>query len=62
VVLLDLDPARGHEQKGLRPAVVVSDPEVVAAARFPLLAIVPITGTPGEGALYPALTPGRAVS
>jgi mRNA interferase MazF len=26
--------------------------------RFPLIAVVPVTGTPGEGALYPALAPG----
>jgi mRNA-degrading endonuclease toxin of MazEF toxin-antitoxin module len=39
---------------------VVSDPEVISDQRFPLLCIVPVTGTPGEGALYPALAPGRS--
>jgi mRNA interferase MazF len=58
VILLDLDPTVGHEQRGVRPCVVVSDPEVVADQRFPLLCIVPVTGTPGDGALYPALAPG----
>ena len=31
---------------------------MVADQRFPLLCIVPVTGTPGDGALYPALRPG----
>lgn len=58
VVLVDLDPTQGHEQHGLRPCVAVSDPAVIANARFPLLAVVPLTGTPGEGALYPRVLPG----
>lgn len=58
VVLLDLDPTPGPEQRGLRPCVVVSDPDVVADQRFPLVCVVPITGTAGEGALYPRLSPG----
>ena len=60
VVLLDLDPTVGNEQRGVRPCVVVSDPDVVADQRFPLLCVVPVTGTPGEGALYPELSPGRS--
>jgi mRNA interferase MazF len=60
IVLLDLDPAVGHEQRGVRPCIVVSDPDVVADQRFPLLCVVPVTGTPGEGALYPELSPGRS--
>lgn len=60
VVLLDLNPTIGHEQRGVRPCIVVSDPEVIADQRFPLVAIVPVTGTPGEGALYPMLQPGRS--
>src|SRR5216684_5235406 len=60
VVLLALDPTVGHEQRGVRPCVVVSDPDVIADQRFPLIAIVPVTGTPGEGALYPVLQPGRS--
>ena len=58
VLLLDLDPTRGHEQQGLRPCIAVSDPEVAAEQRFPLLAVVPLTRTPGVGALYPQLGPG----
>lgn len=60
VVLLDLAPATGHEQQGTRPCVVVSDPEVAGDQRFPMLCVIPVTGTPGEGALYPALGPGRS--
>ncbi|GIW09424.1 MAG: hypothetical protein KatS3mg061_0481 [Dehalococcoidia bacterium] len=33
---------------------------MIADQRFPLVAIVPVTGTPGEGALYPMLQPGRS--
>ncbi len=58
VLLLDLDPAFGHEQRGVRPCIVVSDPDVASDLRFPVVAIVPVTGTPGTGALYPALEPG----
>jgi mRNA interferase MazF len=60
VVLVTLDPTVGHEQRGVRPGIVVSDPEVIADQRYPLVAIVPITGTAGEGALYPILQPGRS--
>ena len=60
VVLLNLDPTVGHEQRGARPCVVVSDPEVVADQRFPVLCVVPVTGTQGEGALYPELAPGQS--
>lgn len=58
VVWLDLDPATGHEQRGARPCVLVSDSEVQSEQRFPLVCVVPITGTPGKGPLYPALAPG----
>jgi mRNA interferase MazF len=59
VVLLELDPSRGHEQRGV-PCVAVSDPAVNIDQRFPLIAVVPVTGTPGAGALYPALSPGKS--
>jgi mRNA-degrading endonuclease toxin of MazEF toxin-antitoxin module len=52
--------AVGHEQSGVRPCIAVSDPEVNADQRFPLIAVVPVTGTPGEGALYPELSPGKS--
>ena len=60
VVLVELDPAVGHEQHGMRPCVVVSDPDVINDQRFPLVCVVPVTGTPGEGLLYPPLAPGRS--
>jgi len=60
VVMVDLGPTVGHEQRGLRPCVVVSDPDVLTALRYPLVAIVPVTGRPGEGALYPALEAGAS--
>ena len=60
VALIALDPAVGHEQRGTRPCVIVSDPDVISDQRFPLLAVVPISGTAGEGALYPKLSPGES--
>jgi mRNA interferase MazF len=58
VALVELDPTVGHEQRGVRPCVIVSDPAVNADQRFPLMAVVPLTGTAGVGALYPALVAG----
>lgn len=60
VVLVELDPTVGHEQRGVRPCIAVSDPAVNADQRFSLIAVVPVTGTPGEGALYPELSPGKS--
>ena len=57
VVQIDLDPTLGHERRGTRPCIVVSDPEVTEDQRFPMLCVVPITKTPGEGALYPEIQP-----
>jgi mRNA interferase MazF len=58
VVLVGLDPTLGHEQRGVRPCIIVSDPEVTEDQRFPAACVVPITGTPGQGALYPILDAG----
>ena len=58
LILVALDPVLGHEQRGMRPCVVVSSPAVASNQRYPLLGVIPVTGTPGEGALYPALEPG----
>lgn len=60
VVVVELDPTLGHEQRGVRPCVVVSDPDVISDERFPLVCVVPLTGTPGEGLLYPPLSPGES--
>ena len=58
VVVVELDPTFGHEQHGVRPCVVVSDLEVISDQRYPLVCVVPVTGTGGEGLLYPPLAPG----
>ena len=58
IVLVELDPAAGHEQHVTKPCVVVSDPDVISDQRFPLVCVVPVTGTAGEGLLYPPLAPG----
>ena len=58
LVLVGLDPTVGHEQRGTRPCVVISDPVVAEDQRYPMIAVVPITGRPGEGLLYPGLEPG----
>lgn len=58
MVLAGLDPTIGHEQRGVRPCILVSDPEVTEDQRFPVLCVVPITGTRGHGALYPPLDAG----
>lgn len=58
VVLVELDQTIGHERRGLRPCIVISDPAVNAEQRFPLIAVVPVTGTAGTGALYPVLSAG----
>jgi mRNA interferase MazF len=60
IVLVELDPTVGHEQRGVRPCIAVSDPSVNADQRFPLIAVVPVTGTAGVGALYPALAAGTS--
>ena len=58
VLLVELDPTVGNEQRGVRPCIVVSDPDIIGDQRFPLVCVVPVTGTPGEGLLYPPLAPG----
>jgi mRNA interferase MazF len=60
VVIVELDPTVGHEQRGVRPCIIVSDPDITSDQRFPLVCVVPITGTPGEGLLYPPLSPGKS--
>lgn len=58
VVLVDFDPTVGHEQKSVRPCVVVSDPAVASDQRYPLVGVVPLTGTEGRGAIYPRVPAG----
>ena len=52
-----LDPTVGNEQRGVRPCVVISDLDLVGDQCFPLLCVVPVTGTAGQGLLYPKLLP-----
>ncbi|HZJ08243.1 MAG TPA: type II toxin-antitoxin system PemK/MazF family toxin [Trueperaceae bacterium] len=59
LVLVALDPVVGHEQRGIRPFIVISDADVNLGQRYPLVAIVPVTSTPGAGALYPELRPSQ---
>lgn len=58
VVVVTLDPTVGHEQQGVRPCIVVSAPAVLEEQRFPLVAVVPVTGTRCVGRLYPKVIPG----
>ncbi len=58
VALVTLDPVHGHEQRGTRPCVIVSTQGVSSHQRFPMVCVVPLTATPGEGLLYPRLDPG----
>ena len=44
----------------MRSCVVVSDPDVISDQRFPLVCVVPISGTTGVGSLYPPLAPGKS--
>ena len=60
VVLVAQDPTIGHEQRGARPCIIVTNPRVIQEQRFPMICVVPITKTPGEGALYPALSSGSS--
>ena len=60
LVLVELDPSVGDEQHSVRPCIRVSDPAVNSDHRYPLIAVVPMTGTPGEGALYPELAAGAS--
>ena len=60
VVIVELDATVGHEQRGVRPCIVVSDPQITTDQRFPLICVVPITATAGEGLLYPRLAPGKS--
>jgi mRNA interferase MazF len=57
IISVDLNPTIGHEQRGMRPYVAISDPEVSRDQKYPLICVVPISSTPGQGALYPLLMP-----
>ncbi|GMR14302.1 MAG: hypothetical protein BMS9Abin29_2551 [Gemmatimonadota bacterium] len=40
--------------------MLVSDPEASGDQRYPTVCVIPITGTPGEGALYPRISAGES--
>jgi mRNA-degrading endonuclease toxin of MazEF toxin-antitoxin module len=42
VVIVELDPTIGHEQRGVRRCIVVSDPDVLSDQHFSLVRIVPV--------------------
>ena len=58
VLPVELDPTAGNERLGVRPCIVVSDPDIIGDQRFPLVRVVPVTGTAGQGPLYPPLASG----
>ena len=58
IVMVGLDPVRGHEQAGVRPAIVISDPACLSESRFPLTAVIPVTCTAVKG----DRRPGRSAS
>jgi mRNA interferase MazF len=60
LVLVALEPTLGHEQRGVRPCVVVSDPDVITSQKYPMLCVVPVSSTLGQGALYPRLEAGSS--
>ena len=56
---------RGHEQEGLRPAVVVGLPERAGDPRYPTVLVVPLTTQEGTWSrkapvLYPRIQAGAA--
>lgn len=56
---------RGHEQSGLRPALVLGLPDKLGTPRFPMLIAAPLTTQIGKWAidnpnLYPILPSGTA--
>ncbi len=53
----------GHEQTGIRPAIVVGLPNLLSRPRFPMILVVPTTTSVGPWAnqsphLYPPLSAG----
>jgi len=56
VIVVELDPTSGHEQRGVRPCIVVSDPDVISGQRFPLVCVVPVTGPRAKTSLSASST------
>ncbi|MBX6378523.1 MAG: type II toxin-antitoxin system PemK/MazF family toxin, partial [Clostridia bacterium] len=51
---------RGHEQEGMRPCVVLADPNATQATRYPVLLVAPLTTARSvrPGPLYVPLQAG----
>jgi len=63
LIALPTHAPRGHEQEGVRPAVVVGLPEQAGAPRFPAVLVIPLTTQEGTWSrkapgLYPRLRAG----
>ncbi|BAC90366.1 type II toxin-antitoxin system PemK/MazF family toxin [Gloeobacter violaceus] len=58
---------QGHEQEGLRPAVVVGNPEALGKPRFAITVVIPLTSYRSQSwveaspALYPRLKAGEGL-
>lgn len=59
LVYVDFNPVVGHEQKGARPALVLSQTEIAVHQRYPLIIVAPLTSTLVLGPLYPTLAPTK---
>lgn len=57
VLLVELDPTLGHEQKGTRPCLVIGANEIAMHQRFPLVLVAPLTSTELHGPIYPVVSP-----
>ena len=60
ILLVDLKPVRGTEQNGIRPALVVSDPEMNQLTRRVI--VCPITRNPHPWPTKVFLPPGLSVA
>jgi mRNA-degrading endonuclease toxin of MazEF toxin-antitoxin module len=59
IALFDIDRADSRGKRGQHPCVILSGSDVNSDQRFPLVCIAPLTATPGEGILYPSVSPGK---
>ena len=60
ILLVDLEPIRGTEQNGIRPALVVSDPDMNQLTRRVI--VCPITRNPHSWPTKVFLPPGLSVA
>lgn len=52
--VVELDPTIGHGQRGVRPCVVVNDPDVIGDPHFPLVCVASVTGLRARDSLSDA--------